>query len=579
MVEELNVLGELTLRKAHYENLRAEQRRADKFYELEFFSGIPEQDIYKERRPSTAREWVAVGVRNYTLDNPLVRMVPRGQKKTERKADADCETLGNFFLNLYSGEIKKICNKALLRGETLMKIDMDDAYFGMPKDITTKKQKDIFEGKRLRNFPLTLECIDPLNCYPSPAENHGVPVDVIEEYEITIAEALNMCHQNKWAWTPKEEKYNNTDIVTFISYVSDEKKQYYIEDIKVHDSPNIFGFVPYFHIDGGMGQSSYTGEAKYKYRSIIFPQIDALKMEARAFTFADAIISRIAFRRTILTGDSADVDILYPKGKVPTDPDEALRAIKDKVEVTMMDEGNIPNSIFEMLGMLAQKASAPAALSGGAIPGVYSAQHREDVMATSLPLYKDTLKAVQKGLETIVSMGLKIIDSVYKHDVQVSDINDSNAKVTIVGTKQIAGYYDCTVQLLAEPPEATDMRKSLGSKLRASGDISMRTMLMKYFNYTAQESEDEIVQIAAENALLAIQDAIGMDALAQLGMDENLSEMEALMAKMKGEGNGKAIAPGNMGTGYDEASKRGRDRAQGGENQQPGVIQGGAGES
>ena len=568
--KKVDVLGELVQRRTYYGSLRKEQIRANKFYELEFQAGLPKG--HKQRLPATAREWVDVGVRNYTLDNPLVRMIPRGIKDKDREEDAKVETLANFFLELYIKQIKDACTKGLVRGETFFKVGMDDTYFGMP-DTLKGDAKIAFEAKRLRSFPLTIEVIDPLNCYPSPAENKNIPVDMIESYFITIAEARNLADRNGWKWKPDKDKLN-TDTIEWVSYISPTKKIFYLGEDKVYDKPNLFQFVPYYHVDAGMGQSSYNGDTKYLYRSILFPQYDALKMEARTFSYMDEILNRIAFRKTKVTGEDEEVLRLYPDGKIPTDPDTVMRAIDGRVDVDMMDEGNIPGSIFELAGMLASKASAPAALSGGRIPGVYSAQHREDIMATSLPLYKGTLKAVQKGLAVVVSMGLRIVDQIYKHDIQVRDITSKDSKVVKVGSSAINGFYDCTVQLLSEPPEATDMRKSLGSKLRAAGDISQKTNLTKYHNMTEQEARDEIMQIAAEQALAVLAEPMGMDALQQMGINQEMENVaEAMNTPPKQQPN-----PQNMGTGYDDATKRGRQTTQEGEVGQPGVIGGGAGE-
>jgi len=561
----IDVLEELEERRVYWNPLRKEQKRCNKFFELDYESGIPEQDLFKQRLPATAREWVMVGVRNYTLDNPLVRMVPRGIEKKDREADGAVEALANFFMHLYSAEIKNTCKKALLRGEAFMRIDMDDTYFGMDEGLTKSQQK-IFESKRLRTFPIQFHTVDPLNCYPSSSESQGIPDDVIEEYEITYAKAKSICKKNGWAWTPVNV-YSSTSLVKWVSFISADRKIYFIDGIEVLNTVNLFGFVPYYHVDAGMGQSSFEGNTAHMYKSILFPQLDSLKMEARAYTFADAMLSRIAFRQVLIMGEQVEVDKLYPKNKIPTDPDIAMRGIKDRVEVSMMESGEIPASVFEMLGMLAQKASAPAVLSGGSIPGVYSAQHRENIMATALPVYKDTLKAVQKGLAAMVSMALKILEEIYKHDVQVKDFSSKDAKVVVVKPSTIAGNYDCDLQLLAEPPEATDMRKSLGSQLKAAGDISDLHNLMKYHNMTLKEAMGEIIQKAAERALLVIDQAIGMDALAQMGLESEVQQVEEAQQQMQQPGK-----PQQEATGYDGATKRGRQSTQEGSPDAPGIV-------
>jgi len=531
----------------YYGRLHQDQKDIDDYYELTFDPGVPAE--YPVRMPDTARSWVDAGVRHYTLDNPRTKFFQRNNSDAARNQVALLETFGNFFLRLYIQTIKEAAKKLLLRGEVFIEVGMDDTYLGEDND------------ERLYHFPLTMNVLDPINTYCSPAHSGLVPRDIIRSFKITVAEARAICEENNWDWTPDKE---DDKLVTWFSYKSPQWRCFMIDDDPVlpdEVQPNILGFTNVVHINAGVGQSSYEGKPEYLYRSIIWPRKDMLKLEARNLSQMDAILARYAWARYKATLGRANTDIikqLYPDGKVPTDPSKWLFDVANELTTEIIKGEDPPMGLFNQLAMIREYSSPPAVLSGMRPTGVYSGQHQETLLSTAKPIYKDPFKNLEDGLAVNVGMGLKILEKVYNYPVQLKNLSDPDVKGYLRLTpKDINGHYDCEVELLAEPPEATDARKYLGANLRKGGSISERTELKEYHDMSEKEMMDEMAQKYAERGLnsMGVLDAIAKDAMQRLGMEKELELLEQAQANAA-----KNIPPPKEGEGVPQQEPRTRGR-------------------
>lgn len=497
----------------YYTELHQIQKNIDNYYELVYDAGVPK--IYPTRMPPTAREWVDAGVRHFTLDNPKSRVFLRADNDTARNQVSLLETFYNFWLRKDIVPIKRNAKKLLKRGESFFKINMDDTYFGSDSP------------ERLFHFPLFLTNPDPINTYPSPAHRGFIPADVIETFQITVAEAEEICERNHWDWKTSKSP---DKLVKWFSYISDHWRCFMIDEVPVLNpniQPNILGFCPYVHIDAGFGDDNYEGKPEYQYRSILWSKQDMLKLEVRTLSALDAINSRYAFPRYKAKGDPEMIKKLYPRG-VPTDPDEWLYEIPDQVEIEILQGEQPPTGLFQEYAFLQQQAQPPAVLSGVRPTGVYSGEHQEALVATAKPTYKDAFKNMEDGLGVAMGMGARIIEQVYKHPVQIKNFASDEKGYREIKPSDIKGHYDCEVQLLAEPPEATDTRKALGKGLRQGGSISHQTELRDYHDMSEKEADDEMAQMAAEGIMEEpmMRQVIGKDAMSRLGMKRELEEME-----------------------------------------------------
>ena len=518
-------IEEVTTRATEYENyyseLHEQQKKGDEFYELTFDAGVPED--YRTITPPTARDWVDTGVRTFTLDNPVARMRPRGTEEQDRKKDADCEALLDFWLSKEIIAIKRNARKLLIRGEAFIKLWFDDTYYG-----TDVPKED--EDGRLFLFPIILSTPDPINTFASPAHNGLVPVDVIEKFELTVSEARNICRRNGWKW---DTNANNTALVKWISYIDGDVRCFLIDGVPVLPDEvqvNILGFCNYVHIDAGVGQTSWQGKPEYLYRSITYPRQDTLKAETRTLSQNDAICARYAWPKLVVDGNQEDVDKLYGGRKIDMNPNNVIRT-NEQVKVTIMEGVQPPPGMFQYLSLISSMAQCPVVMGGNNPTGVYSGEQVESLIAQGKSIYKDPFKNMEEGLAVSCGMALKMIDKILEYPVMVKDFSDREAKgYRKVGPQSIDGHYDCEVKLLAESPEATMARKRLGDDEQKSGIISHRTNLIEYHDMSQDEATKEMGQVMAEKAIEnnpQIQGAMGLAAIENFGIE---SAKEAIAA-------------------------------------------------
>jgi hypothetical protein len=507
----------------HYGQLHEDQKEIDTYYELDFDADVP--SLYPTRTPPTARNWVDVGVRHFTLDNPKSKVPPRNDSESAREQVSLLETLYNFWLRKDIIIIKRAAKKLLKRGEVFLKVNMDDTYFGSESP------------ERLFHFPLFLSSPEPINTFASPAHAGLVPHDVIESYDITASEAEALCETNGWKWTTTKKPDKS---VTWLSYISGEWRCFLLDDEPVLSpevQPNIFKFCPYVHIDAGFGDDNYEGKAEYLYRSILWPLRDMLKLEVRKLSAIDAINARYSWPRYKATLDNVqardELGKLYPGGNVPTNPMEWLYEIKDRAEISIQQGEQPPTGLFEEYAMIQAQAQPPAVLSGLRPTGVYSGQHQEDLMSTAKPIYKDPIKNIESALGVSMGMGTKILETVYDYPVQIKNFSGEGKQYMQIKPSDIKGHYDCEVELLAEPPEATDQRKILGMQLRRAGTISEETELKDYHDMSQKEIDDEqawklVDLIMKEPAML---EQAMLDAMTRLGMEKERAALEQAKAE------------------------------------------------
>jgi len=500
--------------KNYYNALHAEQIEIDDYYELVFDAEVPSR--YPVRMPPTAREWIDVGVRHFTLDNPKAKVFLRKDSDAARHQVALLETFYNFFLRKEIGKIKEAAKKLLLRGEVFFKVNMDDTYFGSEDE------------ERLFHFPLFLTVPDPINVYASPAHNGFIPDDVIECFNITVAEAEAMCRRRGWDWSTVKA---SDKTVKWFSYISNDWRYFSLDDKPVLSpavQPNHYKFCNYIHVGAGEGQANHEGKPEYQYRSLLWSKKDMLKMEVRLLSSMDAINSRYAFPRWKIAGNMDMIERLYPDG-VPTDPNKILYEIPDQVEISILQGEQPPQGLFQEYAFLQSQAQPPAVLAGARPSGVYSGEHQQTLMSSAKPIYKDPFKNLEDGLGIAMGMGARIIEKVYDYAVEIKNFSSGDSRqYDQIKPSDIKGHYDCEVKLLAEPPEATDMRKGLGKSLRVGGSISQLTELKSYQDLSEQEADDEMAQIAAETILRSpgVMEVVGRDAMSRLGMSRELEAIE-----------------------------------------------------
>lgn len=132
-------------------------------------------------------------------------------------------------------------------------------------------------------------------------------------------------------------------------------------------------------------------------------------------------------------------------------------------------------------------------------------------------------------------------------------------KQKVIKPEDIGGHYDCKVQLLAEPPEATDIRKAQGMNLQKGGVISLPYNHIHYQDMSREESERVQAEILVDLAMRqpALLEVATKDAMKRLGMKQALEELEEAERRASANQPPRRI-PETMLTGAASVRKRGR---------------------
>lgn len=520
-------------RVKYYETLHAQQKEYDDYYELVYREKLPKEYATQQVTPSTARDWIDMGVNLYTLDNPTAFVPPQENTDAAREKANILNMFYNFWLRKIILQIKENSKKVLLRGNCFFELWIDDTFYG----VAPEKRGADFEKRRKMQFPLKTFTPDSLNVYPSPASTGFYVPDYIKSYSMTVAEAKMLSFNNGWKW--KTDK-DDDELVEWVSFFNDEVRCFMIDEKPIlHPAmqENILGFCPMVQIPSGYGQESFEGKPEYLARSILYRKKGEIDQETQLLSQVQRILSDWAFPRPIIEGDSDAVEKAFPGKILDMNPFNPLH-VPPGINVTFRQGEQPPPALFQHLANVQNGARVPAALAGQRPTGVYSGVGNEIAMSHAKPIYKSPFKNMEDGLAVFMGMGARVLETVLKHPIMIRNPYDRGKKSSrfTISPSDINGYYECEVKLLAEPPEATDVRKTLGSNLQNSNSMSKKRNLIEHQDLSADEADEEMAQMAAENIvdknpLFAM--AMAREAAKQLGMKELQDEIDGLIQQQQ----------------------------------------------
>lgn len=539
---DITSIDEIKTRKKDYEDIwkatHNEMETDLSFIELEFDAGVPQK--YPIRIPPTAREWTFTAMRHFCLDKCIVRMVPRGQSETARRKDGRCERFLNYWFNQQMMQVRQLPLYATGLGQSIARVVVDPTYMGLEWSKMSPELRKDMEEKRLFHLPVKLDTPHPINVFCSPYTENFVPQDAFIVYPMTVAEARGLARARGWDWTTDKK---GTEEIEWVEYINSEIVCFLLDEEPVAGGirPNILGFVPMASMPSGFGFADPKGQLDKIFRSIIAKRRDMLKMEVANLSQREAIYGFLGWPRWKLIGrqemieelygDNAEIDI--------NDPTSLLRALPDgEVDIQVLQGGQLPPGFMEHTASIMDVAHVPPILAGQRPTGIYSAKAFETVLGTAKPLYKDTIRYIEQGLSVVGGMVLKIIEKTYKHPVAFLNFGagESGRQWETISGSDIDGNYQVEYHLLADPPEALDMRKMLGQNLRNGGSISRLTELTQYHDLSMEEAEEEMAQMYAERAMeeQGIREFVSRSAMERAGMVRELELLREAEARAAG---------------------------------------------
>ena len=523
-------------RQTYYAKLRTQQVLENEFYELTYDAKVPK--LYTKITPDTAREWINNGVKSFTLDNPRASVPPRKNAQQYRETEARLEAFYNGWLDFMSSlqpdPIKLNAMLILLRGECYFKILMDDKYYGQDTKNMGKEEKEQLEIDKLNNFPLIVKAPDPMNVYPSTIHERMIPHDVVEIYSRTVEDVLDSCQRNKWHWD-NPNGLKDDDEVIWAEWWDAKERCFMVGSsigslesvLKPAVQTNIYDFCPYVHAYSLYGVTDSKGRPEYMTRGILYGKLDLIKLFTRAISQYDSLIVKYAWPHRQLRGNTDKVKkFLKDVVKLQLSPDDIL-VLPEGVELVESQGQVPPTALFNWIQTVSSMVEGPPILNAEVPPGITAGYSMNILSSAGKAMYKAPFKSLENALGVLMGLGARLIEDIIQEPVGIKTIKTTeNGKIygeEVLKPEDIKKYYICDVALLSDAPEAMDVRSTQGKGLQLARVISHRTDLIKYQGMSAQEADDEIAQVNAEEILKSdpnLRQAIGVDALKRLGFEQ-----------------------------------------------------------
>ena len=466
--------------------LHAQQKRADDHFEQVYIVELPDIDGMHLKRTKAMREKVMAGVQVFMSRIPRSEVDPRKPTKDATEQASILETFYNYLLWQHRPLCRDLYQKQLLRGMAVGKVWYDDRYQGIDKGKWGKEEKDNLAYSALERFPIRLSACDPLNCLPSRAmQTYYQPVNMIEDYEMSMSEGLYLCEMNGWTtkWKKKDDKK-----VRYTTYYDNDTRLVMLADEVVIEGENPLGFVPYVVIPSGLGQESYEGKPEYKYRDIIYQDMEMHELTTMIMSYL-----HYGFRKNALPQERFQVD----------DAEEAKAQMDgytnapDKVAllprtITPIDNKTEPINpgIFTLLSLVQSMSGVPSTLLGLPAQNTYSEVHYSTQAAYARAQYEIALDNLEMGVSELLGMCARIVEWL-DNPIAIRNVNpgERSKNIQTVEPNDIKGYYQCRVKFIGDTPEGRQTRERQGLELLRQKAMPYVDVMVNYFDVPRGDAE------------------------------------------------------------------------------------------
>jgi len=515
----------------HWNPLHTAQKEWQQYYNLEYKVKLPKDLGAEQYTPRTAYDWVKVGVNNYMLDNPMVEVAPRDDKDTAEQDSIAMETFGNSLWQRNAVKVRDNATIQLVAGQFVYKIGVNEAFLGNDWEDLAGDERKALQDLALTEYPIRIETPHPVNVFPSPDfATDYVPSECAEKYEMTVAAAKGLCERNGWSTSWAKDK-NPKDKVEYVSWYSAEWRCVIVDGhpvLKGKVAPNILGFVPYVIGGAGMGVIAYDGNVKDYYKGIVAPNKGMIDVVTQTLSQLVQSNAHFAYPKVIL-----ELEDMTSAEQVKKEIGEEFDLSPSSVTILppgttakyLESQGSAQAQMVQQLAMLLGIASPPTGMAGGQMTGVYSGSYANTRIAYEKTWYKDPFKIHEDVLAVATGRVYQIIKNVIRHPISMlpaSVAKGEPAKLTHIGPGNIPNFA-CKVRLLADSPEAADIKKHLGIMTFQAGLMDAEGVLVQYYDMSRKEAENTVDKCIEDKAVHnnpAVLEAIAIKSLEETGQDD-----------------------------------------------------------
>jgi hypothetical protein len=490
-------------------------RQIDKnrrYYEMEFgIDVVPEaaQDRgFVPVIPPTARQAIDEAA-DHILTTPKVK-IPVRPTESETTTAQDIAEKKRKFMTVWWRQIGhrsnpigdgrkillnegKICLKKTLRWDLIP--DKDD-----------KEYEKILKGLGKYEFLWDLELLDNKTVYEDPV-NHRDPQYVFVHYEIFVEEAKRLFPEATGTWTDRDD-YDKVEYLEYWSapkFAADgewENGKYiqWIEQDRVHDDDNPYPYIPIAIEDSGYGTIQKLSKVEQKYKGFSEFSHSIFVAQARQWSAMEAVAELTAFSPIITRNlDEAKAAVLQlGPGEIwsldgsPDDPE------REDIEFPQLPP--IPITVPQMIQLTDRAANSTLKMDIlGGLPqtGVDTATEADQNVRNATAKLASPVSALERLAAKISRWVLMDIHLVLEAPVTLYGVTSDDPGEINLTTRDIAGFYDCWIEL-----RTTDEDAVAQSKARFWLEMALRAPFLSFF--TAMErggiADDPLAEMLKRSA-------------------------------------------------------------------------------
>lgn len=485
---------------------------------------IPVPQGYEKYVPATAKAQVDVAVDHHVTTRPIVT-IPRAKDTVKQQSLADTlEKYYQCFLNYNAANnslppAREAAKQLALYGMCVLKGPLYDKRYN---DNASWRQ----------GFPFVYRAVNPEFVYCDPAvfwrTGDGC---VIETSRRTVGEVMALYPNFKTDHTLYDE-------VDWLEYWSCGWRAYLCDNkMVVGPLRNAYGLVPYEIGFSGMGR--LTGKPEDLAVGLIYPIIEALRLEATLKTAIAAVVATHAFPRLISDVDVSQVQWSHGPAGVTTIPKDA--------NLREMYQAKVPGDLYGFINLLTndiEKATFNKAVRGEAPQSADASGYLQSILVGEGRLrFGQSIATLNVVLGNMLSKLAYLTETLVGEPISIWGSTGKGAYEETFDPADINGFYTVNVSMEGTPPEENDRRSMLGLKQFQAGTIPLDYLLEEF--YKVQDSSGMIKRLFVEKVMQqpAVLEALQNAALGDWGMRDFIDQIKKQQAQAMSQ---PPIPPQNM---------------------------------
>ena len=458
-----------------YGTYHANVKKARRFYDLDFASDVlPQQALdrgFMPAIPRTARRTVDEQV-DHILYVPKVRVPVRptsndmitAQEIAEKKRKAIAawwRQVTQRFNPLGDGR-KWLINDGMLAIKQTLRLDLlpdrDSPTYALDMDDLGKYE-----------FMWNIEILNNEWVFPDPYD-HRNPKYVYVAYEITVESAKNKYPGAKGEWT----KWPDYSKVKYMEYWGaptfhpdgswDQGKfVQWIDSDVVKEGKNPYPYIPIAVDDSGWGLIHESAEPHEKFVGLNMHSFSVFIIQARQWTAMQAVAELTAFNplitRNMTAAKAAQLKVgpgeIWNLAGAAGDPDAE--------DVAFAQWPPIPSTVGQMIALTDREVNGSLKtdmLGGIAQKGVDTASEADMNIRNASAKLSSPVAALERIAAKMTRWMLMDIEFVVEAPMTLFGSGPNDPADSVLSPDEIAGYYDCFVELRTTDEESLDMNRA-----------------------------------------------------------------------------------------------------------------------